>query len=122
MRTFRLLEAQTGRCLLEKVEAAERLLDRFMGLMGRSGLEPGAGMYLPGCSSIHMFFMRFPIDAVYLDRQNRVRKIVRRLKPWRLSCCLRAHSVIEAAAGWADEVGLAKGTQLAFEPCKEASA
>ena len=66
-----------------------------------------------------MFFMRFPIDVVYLDRDDRVRKIVAGLKPWRLSWCPRARSVIEAPAGWARQVGLERGAQVVFEPRPE---
>jgi len=119
MLTYRLLEAQSGRCLLPNVKCAEAPLDRFLGLMGRRGLEPGAGMHLPRCSSIHMFFMRFPIDVVYLDRDNRVKKIVASLKPWRVSWCPRARSVIEAPAGWAQEVGLERGAKVMFDPTAE---
>ena len=120
MSRLRLVETQSGRCLMEDVTPAVRVMQRFLGLMGRSTLAPGTGMYFPRCSSIHMFFMRFPIDAVYLDKAGRVRKIVRGLKPWRLSWCPGGDSVLEAPAGWAQQVGLDVGMQVAFEETAEA--
>jgi len=115
MRTFRVLDAETGRCLLSDVEEAEGVVERFLGLMGRRGLQPQAGLHLPRCSSIHTCFMLFPIDVVYLDRAKVVKKIVAGMKSWRLSWCPGADSVLEAAAGWAQKVGLAEGAQVAFE-------
>ncbi len=111
---FRLVEAASGRCLLEEVRAAERALPRFLGLMGKRGLKPGSGLYFPRCSSIHMFFMRFPIDVVYLNGWK-VKRIVHRLKPWRISWCPGADAVLEAPAGWARRIGLRAGTEMVLE-------
>ena len=120
MRRFSLVDSETGRCLLPEVEAAESLPRRVAGLMGRRFLKAGAGLYIPRCSSIHMFFMRFPIDVVYLDREKRVRKVVHALKPWRLSWCPGADSVLEAPAGWAAQVALREGMQLLLDRRVEA--
>jgi len=79
-------------------------------------LPEGGGLLLPRCSSIHMFFMRFSIDAVYLDEERRVRKIVNELRPWRLSWCPGADAVLEAPAGWANAVGVRTGDKLTLEP------
>ena len=59
-----------------------------------------------------MFFMKFAIDAVYIDRKRRVRKIVRNLRPWRMSVCLSAHSVIELPVGVIEASATRKGDQL----------
>jgi len=80
MSKLRLVDCATGCCLLPEVVVAQRFVPRLLGLMGRRSLKPETGLYLPRCSSIHMFFMRFPIDAVYLAG-NEVRKIVHGLKP-----------------------------------------
>jgi len=119
MRKYRLVEAVTGRCLLPQVLAAERFLPRLLGLMGKRGLEPGTGLFFPQCSSIHMLFMRFPIDAVYVAG-GEVKKVVHRLKPWRISWCPGAEGAIEAAAGWAEQAGLSAGTRIRFEQWAEA--
>jgi uncharacterized membrane protein (UPF0127 family) len=54
--------------LAGELEVADSLFAKFMGLMGRRGLGEGAGMWLTGTNGIHMMFMRFPIDAVFLGR------------------------------------------------------
>lgn len=109
-----LCEAGSGRCLLPRVRVADGFWTRLVGLMGRSGLEAGTGLYFPRCCSIHMFFMRFAIDAVYLDSEKTVVKIVSHLRPWRLSWCPGADSVLEAPAGWSAEVGLEVGMNVEF--------
>jgi hypothetical protein len=86
----------------------------MLGLMGRGGLPSGTGLYFPRCSSIHMLFMRFPIDAVYFDTDKTVVKIVPHLRPWRLSWCPGADSVLEAPADWAADVGLEVGRRVEF--------
>lgn len=88
-----------GTVLAERVEIADRGATRRKGLLGRDGLAPGDGLWIVPCESVHTFFMRFPIDLVYLDREKRVRKVRSGVPPWRLSACLSAHSVIELASG-----------------------
>lgn len=112
METMKLIETENGRCLMPRVRVARSVPVRFIGLMGRSGLEPGSGLYFPRCSSIHMFFMRFPIDAVYFNGEKEVVKIVPHLKPWRLSWCPAAQSVLEAPAGWAAKRDVKMGMQV----------
>ncbi len=85
--------------LAERVEVADRGAKRSKGLLGRSGLGPAEGLWILPCEAVHTFGMRFPIDLVYLDRKKRVRKVRSDVRPWRLSACLSAHSVIELAAG-----------------------
>ena len=65
-------------------EVAETFAERAKGLIGRDGLASGTGMLITKCNCIHTFFMRFPIDATFLDREGRVVKIVRNIRPWRL--------------------------------------
>lgn len=81
-------------------EVAESVLERMRGLIGRDGLESGRGMLITKCNCIHTFFMRFPIDATFLDRQGNVVKTVRNIRPWRpwVWGGWRARSVLETAA------------------------
>ena len=81
-------------------EVAERFTERLRGLIGRDGLEHGRGMLIVRCNCIHTFFMRFPIDATFLDRQGNVVKTVRNIRPWRpwVWGGWRAASVLETAA------------------------
>jgi len=112
MKTGSLFNPESGECLLATVKVAERFLDRLVGLMGRKSLPQGEGLFFPRCAAVHMLFMRFPIDAVYLDAEGRVKKVVRGLKPWRLSLCPGADSVLEAPEGWASLAGVEEGMRL----------
>jgi uncharacterized membrane protein (UPF0127 family) len=82
-----------------EVELADSGPRRSRGLLGRKGLAAGEGLWIVPCEAVHTFGMQFSIDLVYIDREYRIRKIRRNVPPWRLSACLRAHSVIELAAG-----------------------
>ena len=81
------------------VEVAETFFDRTRGLLGRDGIEPGKGLWIKRCKAIHMLFMRFPIDAIFLDKKGGIVKIVRNIRPWRFFVWggWRADSVIETA-------------------------
>lgn len=96
-----------------KARLADTFFSRFLGLMGKKELPPGEGLLLSPCSSIHMLFMRFPIDAVYLDSDCRILKIVPRLPPWRgLSFCPGARACLEIGAGEAAKLGWQAGDIL----------
>jgi len=88
-----------GTVLASKLELAGTGEARRKGLLGREGLEPGEGLWIAPCESVHTFFMRFAIDLVYLDRKHRVEKVRQSVGPWRLSACFSAHSVLELPAG-----------------------
>ena len=81
------------------MEVANSSAKRSKGLLGREGLAHGEGLWIMPCEAVHTFWMQFPIDLVYLDRKRRIRKLVSNLPAWRLSACLRAHSVLELPAG-----------------------
>ena len=70
---------------------ADTFLTRFAGLMFRKPLPPATGLFLAPCNSVHMCFMRFAIDVVYLDKDYKIVKVVKKLKPWLgLSMCSKA--------------------------------
>ena len=77
---------------------------RFRGLMLRASLDPDDGMLFRGTGSIHMFFMRFAIDAVFCDDDLRVVRVVSDLQPWRLASARGAKTVLELAAGAAGDL------------------
>ena len=81
-------------------EVAETFAERARGLIGRDGLAAGEGLLIPRCGCIHTCFMRFPIDATFLDRRGRVVKTVRNIRPWRLFVWggFKAAQVLETAA------------------------
>ena len=91
---------RSGAIVGERVEIANALASRLRGLLGRAGLVPGAGLWLERCSSIHMFFMRFPIDALFVDENRMVVRCVPSLRPWRIATGgRRARAVLELAVG-----------------------
>ena len=100
--------------MADKVVAADTAPTRAKGLLGRDGLGPGEGMWIVPCAMVHMFFMRFAIDVVFLDRALRVRRVSVGLKPWRLSAWVpSAHSVLELGSG-STAGKLAVGDELEF--------
>ena len=101
-----------GSVVCEHCLLAETALARLRGLLGRSGLSSGEGMLLRPAASIHTGFMRFPIDAVFLDRENRVVKVAAELPPWRAAACRGARTVLELPAGEAARQGLRPGVSL----------
>ena len=83
-----------------KVKVARSFLERLRGLIGVKSLEPDEGLLIERCNCIHTFFMSFPIDATFLDRDGNVVKIVRGIKPWRPFVWggWRARKVLETVA------------------------
>jgi len=86
--------------LAVQVEIADTTFRRVKGLLGRSGLNKGQALVIRPCNSIHTFFMQFPIDVLFMDRNNRVVKALHDFKPWRLSAVyFGAAYTIELPAG-----------------------
>jgi uncharacterized protein len=81
------------------IEIADTGARRNKGLLGRTGLEPGEGLWIVPCEAVHTFAMKFPLDLIYLDRNRRVVKVRGHVRPGRISGALRAHSVIELPSG-----------------------
>jgi uncharacterized membrane protein (UPF0127 family) len=112
--------------LADRLEVAESLWARFMGLMGRPSLDPGAGMWLTG-NGIHMMFMRFPIDAVFLGRPDSARDGARPvlsvhsgLRTWTglVPLVRGANGVLELPVGTIERSGTAVGDLVTLEPAK----
>ena len=103
---------------LEDIEVliADTFFTRFAGLMFRKKLPAATGLFLAPCNSVHMCFMRFTIDVIYLDKDCRIVKVVKNLKPWiGLSMCSQAWAVLEMTAGEADRCGMQVGKRLVLE-------
>jgi len=118
MKRFRVVNRTRSTVLGEAIERADTSRTRNEGLLKKSGLAKGEGLWIVPTSAIHMFFMKFAIDVVYLNRQKQVVKTVSRLRPWRMSMSWRGHSVLELPAGTIEETGTQAGdwievTQLA---------
>lgn len=105
-----------GTIFLEKAEIARSFAERTRGLLGRAGLPDEHGLLIVPCSSIHTLFMKFSIDAIFLDRAGLVVRVVRNIQPGRLivSGGPRAHAVLEIASGWLPEGSVKVGDQFAW--------
>ncbi|MGH3052177.1 MAG: DUF192 domain-containing protein [Gaiellaceae bacterium] len=106
------LERQDRRVVCERCLLAEAPFARMRGLLGRDRLERGEGLLLRPASSIHTFFMRFPIDAVWLDRNLLVVGVTHDIAPWRTAAQRGARAVLELPAGEAAVLGLEPGEKL----------
>jgi uncharacterized protein len=109
------VRTESGKLVCERCEIADRPLARMRGLLGRKGLEPGGGMLLTQESSVHMFFMHFPIDVVFLDREHRIVSVRHELRPWRMAGARRAVTVLELPAGAALAAELTEGDVIVVE-------
>ena len=99
-----------------RVRVARSLVDRTVGLLRTPEVRPGEGLYIEGAPSIHMFFMRYPIDAVFVGKHGRVTKVVAGLKPWRMVWWARgARDCLELRAGSAAESGTKVGDELRLD-------
>jgi uncharacterized protein len=110
----RAVHERSGRVLAEELDVPRTFVGRGIGLMFRRRLEPGRGMWISPCNGIHMMFMNFAIDAVFLDRNERVKRVYPKLPAWWGTVWVEwgAHSVLELAAGSTVELGLQQGDQI----------
>ena len=107
---------RTGKVLAAELEVPRTFIGRGIGLMFRGFLRPGTGMWINPCNGIHMLCMNFAIDAVFLDRAFRVKKVYPRLPAWYGVVWIEwgAHSVLELPAGSTQDLGLQPGDEIAF--------
>ncbi|MQA28850.1 MAG: DUF192 domain-containing protein [Luteitalea sp.] len=107
-----LRRASGGQVVAGSVIPAFDRVTRNKGLLGRRSLEPGSAMVLAPCNSVHTFFMKFPIDIVFVSRDGRVLKIRPRCGAWRLAFGAGAFAVIELPSGAAEASGVGVGDRL----------
>jgi uncharacterized membrane protein (UPF0127 family) len=108
-----------GRTVAERAEVARDFVARGRGLLGRNGLPVGAGLVIIPEWSIHMFFMRFPIDVLFIDREHRVLAVREALPPWAPFAGVapwRGHYVIELPVGAIRSSQTAPGDVLEMTP------
>ncbi len=110
-----MLRDENDSIVCESCTVARDPLTRMRGLLGRRGLAEGEGLLLQPAGSIHTFFMRFPIDVVFLDGDRRVMRVVSHVRPWRTAAVRKARAVLELAAGEAARVGMTPGSMLRLE-------
>ncbi len=110
--------AADGRELVPDVHVSRSFERRnARGLLGRTGMPAGEGLLLSDpTGTIHMFFMRFPIDAVFLTADLRVVRVAEDLRPWRVARASGARRILELRTGEARRLGIAVGDQLRLDP------
>jgi uncharacterized membrane protein (UPF0127 family) len=106
------IEREDGACVSERCSLADSALRRLRGLLGYALLPAGESLLIRPAGSIHTCFMRFPIDAVFLDGDLTVVGTAERLRPWRLAAARGARSVLELAAGEVQSRKVAVGDRL----------
>ena len=106
------LRRENGEVVVDECVVADSPASRLRGLLGRSELKPGEGLLLRPASAIHTCFMRFPIDAVFLDGGLQVVGISDELRPWRAASRRGARAVLELPAGESARRGLVVGDSL----------
>lgn len=94
------------------VTIARRFHHRARGLLARQCPAAGTGLLIERCPSVHTWGMRYPIDVIFLDRHQRVLRIVEAVRPMRMAWCRRATAVIETAPHQARALGISVGDVL----------
>ena len=113
MHRLRVENATRGTVVGDRIRLARSFGERTVGLLRTPSLEPGEGLWIEGAPSIHMFFMRYPIDAVFVDGHSGVTKVVPNLKPWRVVWWARgAKDCLELPVGAAAAAGIEVGDEL----------
>src|SRR5438876_3094952 len=106
------LKTVDGEVVCERCLVADSPWPRMRGLLGRRGLESGEGLLLRPAGSVHTFFMRFPIDVVFLDREFEVVGVAPELRAWRTAGRRGAKAALELPAGEAARRGIKAGVRL----------
>jgi uncharacterized protein len=110
------LRRDDGRIVCESVVVADTFRSRLRGALSYKRLEEDEGVVLRPSWSIHTWFMRFPLDVVFVDGDQVVIRIAPELKPFRVVSCRGAREVIELRAGECERRGLTVGDRIAWAP------
>lgn len=113
---MRIVNKTNNSLIASQVLVAKSLSSRMKGLLGKKGLSNQEALIIERCNSVHTFFMRFPIDVVFVDKNNVVVETIACLKPFRISPIFwRAAFTIELPIGSIQSAGLKKGDNLLIE-------
>jgi hypothetical protein len=112
--SYIIVDKTSGKSISADAGIAKTFFERLTGLMFRRSISPEEALIFYNVSSIHMFFMRFPIDVLYLSKEMKVIKIKHSLLPWRMSGCFGAKITVELPAGKAKANLVKIGDTLEF--------
>ncbi len=116
MRVVKVVNVTRGTVIGDRIEVAETSSNRGKGLLGRAGLDAGAGLWIKPCSGVHMVGMKFAIDVIGLNCNREVIELWPNLKPWRISpLSLRLRSVIELPVGRIEQCQVQLGDVLQID-------
>lgn len=120
-RYVRVTNVTRGTVIADRCRVASSMSARTVGLLSTPEVRPGEGLLIERAQSIHMFFMRYAIDVVFIDRDARVTRTVAGLRPWRIVAWARgARDCLELRAGALAGTGTQRGDQLEIAPLEEA--
>lgn len=102
--------------LADNATLADTAASRLVGLLNRDSISPGEGLVITQCRSIHMFFMKFAIDVIFIDRSNKAIGLVPRIKPFQMSpYFLWANAAIELPEGVIEKTRTQVGDTIVFQ-------
>ncbi|MDR0953357.1 MAG: DUF192 domain-containing protein [Elusimicrobiota bacterium] len=108
------LNKSNGKVIADKLVLKASLFGRLKGLLGTSGLKEGEGIILKPCAQIHTFFMRYPLDAIFVSKDLKVLSVIENMRPWRLSpFVFKALYTVEVAGG-SLKGGVKAGDEVSF--------
>ena len=120
MPVFSAVNVTTQKELAKRINKAVTFFQRTRGLLGRKELKKGEGLYIPKCRSIHTFFMKFTIDVVFIDVDNRITRLVPGLVPFRIAFGPRnTAGVLELSAGTLKNNCCVAGDKISFLPIRK---
>lgn len=109
------MDTTRGVLVAPRVAKAETFTTRLVGLLGHASLPDDAGLWIEPCDSVHTFFMRFPIDVAFVDRDGVVIRRIDAMKPWRgTRLHTKARACVELAAGVLARTSVVEGSRLAL--------
>ena len=97
-----------------RLDIANTFSSRFFGLMGRKSIPEDYALAIVPCNSIHTFFMRFNIDAIFFDKDGKITKVVRNMKPWHMAMSLSAYGVLEIISSSNGDIDVHVGDRMIF--------
>jgi uncharacterized membrane protein (UPF0127 family) len=116
MEIVRIINKTKNTILAQRAEVAATILKGIKGLLGRKGIGEGEGMIIKPCSSIHTFFMQFPIDVIFLNKDNQIAALREYMPPYRMfSTWFKGKQVIELPAGTISKTNTALKDEISIE-------
>ena len=113
---MRIINQTKKTIIAEEALWADTVISRLVGLLSRTSLSSNEALVITECRSIHMFFMRFSIDVIFVNKENKVVGLVKNIKPFQMSpYFIRAKKAIELPVGGIDSSRTEKGDVLSFE-------